>query len=120
MSEPWRHRAACNGHDTNWWFPDKTGPDNPYTRRALALCHGCPVQLPCLAHAQAKPEKHGIWGGLTERQRYGLRARPPIISHGTESGYQKHLKHGQEPCEPCRTAHTETQRTKRARLKETS
>lgn len=119
MSEPWRHKAACNGQPTNWWFPDTTGPRNPLTARALNLCRTCEVQTHCLEHAQTKPERYGIWGGLDERQRLGLRARRPvIISHGTESGYQKHLKYGQPPCQPCRDAHTDRQR--RTRLKESS
>lgn len=120
MSEPWRHKAACNGQPTNWWFPDATGPANPNTQRALALCAGCDVQVQCLAHAQDKPEMHGIWGGLTPRQRLGLRTRLPQITHGTESGYQRHLYYGQNPCPDCRAAHTAIQRAKRQRLKESS
>ena len=106
MSEPWRHRASCDGEDTSWWFPDKTGACNPATARAVAICKTCPVQQACLTHAQELPEHHGIWGGLTPEQRRGLRRRV-TITHGTRQGYGAHLRYGQIPCEPCKRANTE-------------
>ena len=112
MSEPWRHKAACNGEDTSWWFPEKSGSHNPATARALALCRACPVQAPCLAQAQDNPELHGIWGGLTPEQRRGLR-RTITIEHGTRQGYSAHLRYGQPPCEPCRRVNAEIQSEQR-------
>jgi len=109
MSEPWRHKAACDGQDTNLWFPDTTGPHNPNTARALATCRRCEVQLQCLAYAQDKPELHGIWGGLTEGQRRGMRHGNPPIEHGTRHGYNQHLSYGRPTCRACRTAHAEYQ-----------
>ena len=106
MSEPWRHKAACNGHDSADWFPEKTGAYNPATARAVAICKTCPVQQACLTHAQELPEHHGIWGGLTPEQRRGLRRRV-TITHGTRQGYGAHLRYGQIPCEPCKRANTE-------------
>lgn len=29
----------------------------------------------------------------------------PHIPHGTDAGYQKHLRTGREPCDRCRKAH---------------
>jgi Transcription factor WhiB len=40
---------------------------------AKALCRTCPVRACCLAAALIRPELHGIWGGLTERERRPLR-----------------------------------------------
>ena len=112
MSEPWRHKAACSGKDTAYWFPEQTGPYNPATARAVAICRSCPVQLACLAHAQEQPEHHGIWGGLTPAQRLGMR-RNPVIEHGTNHGYNRHLHYGQPACELCKRAHAEYQDAKR-------
>ena len=114
MSEPWRHRAACGGQDTSWWFPDKTGAHNATTARALALCRSCPVQTPCLTHAQDAPEYHGIWGGMTPEQRRGLRRRTiAITQHGTRQGYTAHLRYGEIPCGPCKAANTAIQAAQR-------
>lgn len=118
MSDPWRHKAACDGQDTAWWFPDKTGAYNPATAKAVAICRTCPVQADCLAHAQDKPEYHGIWGGLTPEQRRGLRRRV-TIEHGTRQGYGAHLRYGQPPCAACRRANTEIQAAQR-RIRERS
>ena len=72
MSEPWRHKAACSGMDTNEWFPIATGYSTDY-RKAVAICRVCPVQLACLRTAIEDGENHGIWGGLNPKQRRDLR-----------------------------------------------
>ena len=112
MSEPWRHKAACNGHDMSWWFPEKTGGRNPDTARAVAICRSCPVQANCLAFAQEQPEFHGIWGGLTPEQRRGLRRQVTIV-HGTRQGYGAHVRYGQPPCEACNRVNSEIQAAQR-------
>jgi len=107
MSEPWRHKAACNGEDTSWWFPEKTGAAyNRTIARAVAICRTCSVQAPCLAQAQDNPELHGIWGGLTPQQRRGLGRRVTIV-HGTRQGYEAHLRYGEPPCAACRKVNAE-------------
>lgn len=63
----WHDDAACRGQGTEPWFPDR-GDD---VRPAKAVCHTCPVQQECLDAAEQ--ERHGIWGGLSERQRRRLR-----------------------------------------------
>lgn len=113
MSEPWRHKAACNGKDTAYWFPEQTNAYNPASARAVAICRSCPVQLACLTHAQEQPEHYGIWGGLTPKERLGLRRSSVTIDHGTNNGYNRHLAYGQTPCEPCKRAHNEVQAAKR-------
>lgn len=69
----WREHAACQGHTPSLWFPEG-GTPGPATQRALQICQSCPVQLQCLEHALALPERHGIWGGMTETER----ARRPM------------------------------------------
>lgn len=113
MSEPWRHKAACNGHDTSLWFPESPGI-NPRTERAVAICRSCPVAVQCLQHAQSRPEVFGIWGGLTERERRGLRnRRTGAIAHGTQTGYLQHYEWGEPACADCKRAHNEYQRARR-------
>jgi WhiB family redox-sensing transcriptional regulator len=61
----WRQFAACRGVDPEVFHP--TEEEDP--SRAQAICAECPVQEVCLEHALAVREKHGVWGGLTERER---------------------------------------------------
>jgi WhiB family redox-sensing transcriptional regulator len=60
----WHARAACRG----------VGPGPFYVERGVSLeparqlCHGCPVAAEC---AEAgRQERHGIWAGLSARQRW--------------------------------------------------
>ncbi|MDA8320398.1 MAG: WhiB family transcriptional regulator [Actinomycetota bacterium] len=75
----WQDRAACKGEDTALFYePDhREAPKDRERReqRACAFCGGCPVRWDCLEHAMSRPEKHGIWGGLNERDRGRLRRR---------------------------------------------
>ncbi|MEU6625095.1 WhiB family transcriptional regulator [Streptomyces litmocidini] len=47
--------------------------------RAKALCTGCPVRAECLAHALDGRIEHGVWGGMTERERRALLKRRPLV-----------------------------------------
>ena len=44
-----------------------------YEREAKAICARCPYARRCLEFAMKDPDKQGIWGGTTERQRTALR-----------------------------------------------
>lgn len=68
--------ANCYGTDTEAFFP----PDNdrPSVRVAQAVCKGCPVQSECLELAMANEsgaQRHGVFGGLSPRQRADLARR---------------------------------------------
>ena len=39
---------------------------------AKDICAECPVREPCLEYALTVREKHGVWGGRTERERRRL------------------------------------------------
>ena len=58
----WRELAACPGRG------ESAGP-------ARQVCAACPVRQPCLDYAITNRIVHGIWGGLTERERRALRSR---------------------------------------------
>ncbi|MER5737299.1 WhiB family transcriptional regulator [Streptomyces sp. NPDC002262] len=47
--------------------------------RAKALCGGCPVRAECLAYALDGRIEHGVWGGMTERERRALLKRRPTV-----------------------------------------
>jgi WhiB family redox-sensing transcriptional regulator len=67
----WRERAACRGADLGLFFPGRGEPAEPARR----ICASCPVRQPCLDYAISRAITHGIWGGLTERDRRPLRTR---------------------------------------------
>lgn len=72
--QSWRSRALCDGGDTELWFPVGDKPADPY---AQATCDVCPVRTECLEWALANPKLAacGVWGGLTEGERYSERRR---------------------------------------------
>jgi WhiB family redox-sensing transcriptional regulator len=66
----WRVNGACRQLDD----PDIMYPrcaDLPGETAALAVCAACPVVDACRRWAldPRRPERHGVWGGLTEQQR---------------------------------------------------
>ena len=66
----WKLRSACRGMETDIFYPEH-GKSNA---TAKAVCESCTVQDQCLDAALARPERHGIWGGTTERERRDMRA----------------------------------------------
>ncbi len=68
-AEAWQERGACRHVDPELFFPGQ-GED---ASAAKKVCAGCPVRDQCLAFALENGVKHGIWGGLSERERRRLR-----------------------------------------------
>jgi WhiB family redox-sensing transcriptional regulator len=66
-SRSWRNLAACAGHDLRLFFADSGARHEQAI--ALRICYSCPVRDECLEEALSGPERFGIWGGMTERQR---------------------------------------------------
>jgi WhiB family transcriptional regulator, redox-sensing transcriptional regulator len=67
--EPWEADALCAQTDPEAFFPEEGKSPQP----AKAICARCPVTADCLAKALRLHEKHGVWGGLVERERRGMR-----------------------------------------------
>lgn len=67
----WQGQAVCAQTDPEAFFPEKGGTANP----AKQICDDCPVQQQCLDYALANDEPHGIWGGLSDRQRRAEKRR---------------------------------------------
>ncbi|MPZ67854.1 MAG: WhiB family transcriptional regulator [Pseudonocardiaceae bacterium] len=65
--------AVCAEVDPELWFPEKGGS----TRDPKRLCRSCPLMAACLEWALDHPSesRHGVWGGMSEGERYALRRR---------------------------------------------
>lgn len=75
----WQLQAACRGIDPELFHPGPGESPAP----AQAVCARCPVRAECGDWALfGGVEHHGIWGGLTERDRRRIRrARRTNGSH---------------------------------------
>jgi WhiB family transcriptional regulator, redox-sensing transcriptional regulator len=72
--ENWRSGAACRFTDPELFFPiSDSGQSLEQVREAKAVCADCEVQRQCLAFAMRTRQVHGIWGGMTEQERYPAR-----------------------------------------------
>jgi len=112
--EDWRPLAPCKGLDPNWFFPER-GPSVNDMALIRRLCSGCQVRVECLAFALNNNEDRGWWGGLSDRERRSLRTKRSMrergmIVHGTRSGYDTHLRVGEDPCGPCTQANRARER----------
>lgn len=67
--ETWMRKAACAGRDSSLFFPGQGDQTLP----AKLVCAECPVKQECLEYAFVTNERHGIWGGTSERERRRLR-----------------------------------------------
>jgi WhiB family redox-sensing transcriptional regulator len=67
----WRVEAVCAQTDQEAFFPEKGGS----TREAKKVCLSCEVREKCLEWALANDERHGVWGGLSERERRKLKRK---------------------------------------------
>jgi WhiB family redox-sensing transcriptional regulator len=93
--EYWRAFAACASADPELFFPVSASASNlPQVAEAKAVCGSCPVRRQCLAYATQTRQLHGIWGGMTEEERYSLvraarqSARVPANTVPTDGGQQ--------------------------------
>lgn len=68
----WQDEAACKDRTDVNWFSEGPGPTRA-RQAAIEVCHTCPVELACLRYAVSNGENYGIWGGMTEDQRFHLR-----------------------------------------------
>ena len=71
--DTWLNLAACREIETDVFFPEKGANANA----ARLICAGCEVRSNCLAAALRQNERHGMWGGLTHRERRPLRRQVP-------------------------------------------
>jgi WhiB family redox-sensing transcriptional regulator len=90
----WRELAACRGTNLEVFFPGR----GESAGSARQICAARPVHQPCLDYAITNRITHGIWGGLTERERRALqsrwvrasrRERDEAIAAASAAGYTK-------------------------------
>ena len=82
LVEEWRYEAKCRGKDTELWYPtrDKT-KYKKIAEVSKAICYGkdgsseCPVRKECLLYSEQMEETHGIWGGMSHRERNALKRK---------------------------------------------
>lgn len=63
--------ACADVADPDVFFPDRSEA----ATEALRVCVSCEVVRACATYALTTRERHGVWGGLTERDRERLWAR---------------------------------------------
>jgi WhiB family redox-sensing transcriptional regulator len=65
----WQERSLCTSMPVRLFFPEP----RESTRQAKSVCRRCDVAVECLEYAMYHQIEHGIWGGLSSRQRRQLR-----------------------------------------------
>ena len=68
----WYERAACRGLDVALFFPEVGHAGVRRVAAAKQVCERCSVSGECLAAALALGQQHGVWGGMTPRERQRL------------------------------------------------
>ena len=67
----WRVAAACQTIEPDLFFPISASARNQnQVDAAKAVCASCLVRRECLEFAVDTRQMHGVWGGLTEEERY--------------------------------------------------
>lgn len=86
MKEPahsWRYTAKCMDIDTDIFYPPRDRRlYKPIADKAKSICWGtgegdppCPVRSKCLWYAISMEDTHGIWGGMSHRERSHLQRK---------------------------------------------
>ncbi|GHH50775.1 WhiB family transcriptional regulator [Streptomyces candidus] len=65
----WQDSALCAQTGPEFFFPEPGSS----TREAKRLCGACDMRSVCLEYALTHDERFGVWGGLSEKERYELR-----------------------------------------------
>ncbi|MFI6639016.1 WhiB family transcriptional regulator [Streptomyces sp. NPDC050504] len=89
--EAWRARAFCRSAD-----PEELFVEGAAQNQAKTVCAGCPVRTECLAYALDHRIDHGVWGGMTERERRALLRRRPTVTSWRgllEAARTEHARH---------------------------
>ncbi len=71
----WQYDGACVGLESSRFFSPDAERGNARADReskAKAICATCPVIDQCRSHALSAQEPFGVWGGLSERERFEI------------------------------------------------
>ena len=83
----WQQSARCRGLPSDVFFPEELDSRRQRRQReqvAKQICAGCPVIAACREHALHAPERYGVWGALTARERFTRSAAKPRVGVGLE------------------------------------
>jgi WhiB family transcriptional regulator, redox-sensing transcriptional regulator len=81
MLKEWLDQAACRGFDTNIFMPLRG--ENVKVTTAKKICGECPVRQECLDDSLRQAQQidlHGIFGGLSKKQRDGVLRSRNLVS----------------------------------------
>lgn len=79
----WAKDGNCLGINPALMVPE----DSSGTSQAKKICVDCPVMSECLEYALSEPrERHGVWGGTSERDRRRLAKQRMINRIMKETG----------------------------------
>jgi hypothetical protein len=77
----WRAEAKCKSINTELFYDTE---ESVMKKQAAKYCVTCPVQNQCLYTAVVISERHGVWGGLTPKQRKALIRNLKLIARSKE------------------------------------
>lgn len=73
----WQFQGSCRATGAEQFYHPEGERGSARRNRDLAakaVCHTCPVIVPCREHALRTRETFGVWGGLTEDERAAYHA----------------------------------------------
>lgn len=93
----WRYEAKCKDVDTDIFYPPRDRRlYKPIADKAKAICWGtgdddppCPVLNKCLWYAIEMDDTHGIWGGLSHRERSHLKRKYDRLKTKTKTSFKQ-------------------------------
>lgn len=91
---PWISDANCRGLDAALFHPERAHQKD--ASDAKKVCAGCTVRAQCLQFALETNQEHGIWGGMSERERRRIRYQLPRIVRCERCGNQFMKTHGRQ------------------------
>lgn len=67
----WQLQGRCRSYPSQVFFPDDERGKRLREReeQAKRVCRVCPVVAACRNHALQVPERFGVWGAMTARER---------------------------------------------------
>jgi WhiB family redox-sensing transcriptional regulator len=85
-TEKWRKQAACAGAPIETFiFHDDVKYSKTTKLKALEYCNSCPVKQDCLRFAYNNNIQHGVYGGLTPKERRKFRFQFRVMDQENNS-----------------------------------
>lgn len=77
---PRPRNTPCQTTDPDIFFPHST--DDEGLKLAKSFCERCPIEIKnaCLDFAMTNKIRYGVWGGLSEIERYKMRRKGTYVS----------------------------------------